>query len=70
MRRSSGCFYRDQIESVVGFCPLGLVDLLKSCSGVLCLMDSGGDPPLPLPPDIDAFKRLIVVCRKRKGGPS
>ena len=33
-------------------------------------MDSGSDPPLPLPPDLDAFKRLIASCGKRKGGPS
>ena len=33
-------------------------------------MDSGKEPPLPLPPDLDAFKKLIVSCGKRKGGPS
>ena len=33
-------------------------------------MDSGGDPPLPLPPDLEAFKRLIASCGKRKGGAS
>ena len=26
-----------------------------------------GDPPPPLPHDIDAFKRLIALCGKRKG---
>ena len=33
-------------------------------------MDSGKDPLLPLPPDLDAFKKLIASCGKRKGGPS
>ena len=33
-------------------------------------MDSGKEPPLPLPPDLDAFKKLIASCGKRKGGPS
>ena len=28
------------------------------------------DPPFPLPPDFEEFKRLIASCRKRKGGPS
>ena len=32
-------------------------------------MDVGGDPPPPLPPNLDAFKRLISTCSKRKGGP-
>ena len=32
-------------------------------------MDFGGDPPLPIPPDLEAFKRLIASCGKRKGGP-
>ena len=33
---------------------------------------SGGrmDPPLPLPPDLEAFKRLIASSGKRKGGPT
>ena len=34
------------------------------------LMHSKGDPPLPLPPDLEAFKRLIASCGKRKGGPT
>ena len=33
-------------------------------------MDVGGDPPPPLPPKLDAFKRLVASCGKRKGGPS
>ena len=33
-------------------------------------MYSGGVPPLPLPPDLEAFKRLIASCGKRKGGPA
>ena len=33
-------------------------------------MDSGVVPPLPLPLDLDAFKRFIATCGKRKGGPS
>ena len=33
-------------------------------------MDAGWDPPLPLPPELDAFKRLVASCGKRKGGPS
>ena len=32
-------------------------------------MDVGGDPT-PLPPELDAFKRLVATCGKRKGGPS
>ena len=28
------------------------------------------EPPLPLPLDLAAFKKLIVSCGKRKGGPS
>ena len=34
-----------------------------------CPMEFGRDPPLPLPPDLDAFKRLIASCGKRNGGP-
>ena len=33
-------------------------------------MDSGGDPPLSLPPDLDACKIFIATCVKRKGRPS
>ena len=33
-------------------------------------MDAGGDPPPPLPPYLDAFKRLVSTCGKRKGAPS
>ena len=33
-------------------------------------MDSGGVPPLPLPLDLEAFKRLIASSGKRKGGVS
>ena len=33
-------------------------------------MDVGGDLPPPLPPKLDAFKRLVASCGKRKGGPS
>ena len=33
-------------------------------------MEYGGVPLLPLPPDLEAFKRLIASCGKRKGGPS
>ena len=32
------------------------------CSGVM-------DPPLPLPPDLEAFKKLIASSGKRTGGP-
>ena len=32
-------------------------------------MESRRDPPLPLPPDLDAFKRSIASYGKRKGGP-
>ena len=28
----------------------------------------GGEPPPPLPPDLEAFKRLITYCGKRKAG--
>ena len=28
----------------------------------------GGEPPMPLPPNLEAFKRLITFCGKRKGG--
>ena len=31
---------------------------------------SGGEPPLPLPPDLEDFKRLIASSSKRKGGPA
>ena len=31
-------------------------------------MASGGGPT-PLPPELDAFKRLIVACGKTKGSP-
>ena len=30
---------------------------------------SSGDPPLPLPLDVEAFKKLIASSGKRKGGP-
>ena len=30
----------------------------------------GGEPPLPLTPDLEAFKRLIASSGKRKGGPT
>ena len=33
-------------------------------------MDASGDPPPPLPPELDAFKILVASCGKRKGGPS
>ena len=33
-------------------------------------MDSGGVPPLPLPPNLETFKRLIASCDKRKVGVS
>ena len=29
-------------------------------------MDAGGGPRPPLPPKIDAFKRLVASCSKRK----
>ena len=32
-------------------------------------MDDGGDPPPPLPPELDVFKRLVATYGKRKGGP-
>ena len=35
---------------------------------MVVLMESGGVPPLPLPPDMEAFKRLIASSGKRKGG--
>ena len=28
------------------------------------------DPPLPLPPDLEVFKRLIASSGKRNGGPA
>ena len=31
---------------------------------------SGGEPPFPLPPDLEAFKKLIASSGKRKGGPA
>ena len=34
----------------------------------LVLMDAVGDAPPPLPPELDAFKRLVASCGKRKGG--
>ena len=33
------------------------------------VMEFGRDPSLPLPPEFDAFKRLIASRGKRKGGP-
>ena len=36
--------------------------------GALVQMDSGGVPPLSLPLDLEAFKRLIASCGKRMGG--
>ena len=33
-------------------------------------MDSRGVPLLPLPPDLEAFKRMIASSGKRKGGVS
>ena len=33
-------------------------------------MDLGGVPSLSLPPDLEAFKRLIASSGKRKGGAS
>ena len=39
------------------------------CLAFVLVMESGRDPPLPLPPEFDAFKRLIASCGKRKGGP-
>ena len=33
-------------------------------------MDPGGVPPLPLPPELEAFKKLIASGRKRNGGGS
>ena len=33
-------------------------------------MDPGGVPPLSLPPDMEAFKRLIAFRGNRKGGAS
>ena len=50
--------------------PLDIDRSAHICFGGLCLMDSGRDPPLPLPSDLDASKRLIASCGKRKGGPS
>ena len=29
-----------------------------------------GEPPMPLSPNLEAFKRLITSCGKRKGGPA
>ena len=34
------------------------------------VMDSGGVPPLPLPLDLEAFKRLIASRCKKIGGPA
>ena len=31
-------------------------------------MDAGGYPPPLLPPELEAFKRLVASCSKRKGG--
>ena len=36
---------------------------LSCCSGLM-------DPPLPLPPDLEAFKKLIASSGKRTGGPA
>ena len=33
-------------------------------------MDAGGDPPPPLPPEMDAFKWLVSSYGKRKRGPN
>ena len=33
-------------------------------------MDPGGVPPKPLPPNLEAFKKLIASCGKTKGGVS
>lgn len=33
-------------------------------------MDAGGTLPPPLPPELEAFHRLVAPCGKRKGGPS
>ena len=32
-------------------------------------MDAEGEPPPPLPLDLEAFKNLISSCGKKKGGP-
>ena len=32
-------------------------------------MDVGGEPPPPLPPNLETLKQLISSCGKRKGGP-
>ena len=40
------------------------------CIGGGDLTDPGGVPPLPLPPELEAFKKLIASCGKRNGGGS
>ena len=47
---------------------LGLFVSLHGCLGGGLLMDLGGVPPLP--PELEAFKKLIASGRKRNGGGS
>ena len=47
---------------------LGASSFLSMCVWVIVwgfFIDSGGDPPLP--PELDAFKRLVASYDKRKG---
>ena len=46
----------------------GIFCLSTGCFGGGVLMDPGGVPPLPLPPELEAFKKLIGFGRKRNGG--
>ena len=55
-------YKEDWSEFLWGFCSF------CDFPGSLDQMDPGGVPPLSLPPDLEAFKRLIVSSSKRKGG--
>ena len=48
----------------------GIFCLSAGCFGGGVLMDPGGVPPLPLPPELEDFKKLIASGRKRNGGGS
>ena len=45
------------------------VSFCFSIVGGIVLM-FGGEPPLPLPPDLEDFKKLIASSGKRRGGPA
>ena len=48
---------------------MSLEEVCSAIVGGVALMFCG-EPPLPLPPDLEAFKKLIASSGKRKGGPA